>query len=87
MMPGHKMAEKAPESSSCEETKSSIPGWSLYFTYFTAFWVGATILSLEIIGSRILAPFFGTGLYVWSSLLAAPKRILCPPSPVRPSLL
>jgi len=45
--------------------------WTLYFAYLTAFWSGATMLSLEITGSRLLAPYYGAGLYVWSSLLVA----------------
>lgn len=36
----------------------------------TVFATGAVILVLEIVGSRILAPFFGSTQYVWSSLIA-----------------
>ena len=36
----------------------------------TAFITGASVLVIEIIGSRVLAPFFGSGIYTWSSLIA-----------------
>lgn len=37
--------------------------------YATAFTVGAVILAVEILGTRIVAPFYGTTIYVWSSLI------------------
>lgn len=30
---------------------------------------GAILMSLEIVGSRVLAPFFGNSIYVWGSLI------------------
>lgn len=41
-----------------------------YYLYLTIFVTGAAVLVLEILGSRILAPFYGTTIYVWSSLIA-----------------
>jgi spermidine synthase len=37
--------------------------------YATAFLGGAVTLTLEILGTRILAPFYGTTIFVWSSLI------------------
>lgn len=34
------------------------------------FLAGATVLILEILGAKLLAPFFGSTQYVWSSLIA-----------------
>ncbi len=31
---------------------------------------GASVMVLELLGTRIIAPFYGTSLYVWSSLIA-----------------
>ncbi|MEK7767258.1 MAG: fused MFS/spermidine synthase, partial [bacterium] len=36
----------------------------------TVFCSGAAVLILELLGSRLLAPVFGSSLYVWSSLIA-----------------
>jgi predicted membrane-bound spermidine synthase len=36
----------------------------------TAFVSGASVLVIEIIGSRVLAPYYGSGLYTWSALIA-----------------
>lgn len=34
-----------------------------------AFFSGATLMSLEIVGSRVLAPYFGSSVFVWGSLI------------------
>ena len=34
------------------------------------FFTGAVVLSLELLASRILTPFFGVSLYIWTSILA-----------------
>jgi len=41
-----------------------------YYLFLTLFISGASILILEILGTRILSPFFGTTLFVWSSLIS-----------------
>jgi spermidine synthase len=41
-----------------------------YYLFATLFATGATILMLEILGTRIIAPYFGTTLFVWSSLIS-----------------
>lgn len=40
-----------------------------YFLYLTVFTTGATILIIEILGTRIIAPFYGSTIFVWSSLI------------------
>jgi len=42
-----------------------------YYFYATVFIVGAVILVIEILGTRILATFYGSTIYVWSSLITA----------------
>ena len=37
--------------------------------YLLAFTVGFVIMSLELLGGRILAPYFGSGIYVWVSII------------------
>jgi predicted membrane-bound spermidine synthase len=36
----------------------------------TVFVTGACVLVIEIIGTRVLAPFFGSGIYTWSTLIS-----------------
>ncbi|MGD9020449.1 MAG: fused MFS/spermidine synthase, partial [Lysobacterales bacterium] len=44
-----------------------LPGWALLLTVF---FTGASVLVIELIGTRVLAPFFGSGIYTWSALIA-----------------
>ncbi|MEA2088480.1 MAG: fused MFS/spermidine synthase [Patescibacteria group bacterium] len=37
--------------------------------YLVVFLTGAIVMILELIGSRILAPIFGTSIFVWTSLI------------------
>lgn len=39
------------------------------FYYITSFTIGAVILILEILGTRIIAPYYGSSIFVWASLI------------------
>jgi len=41
-----------------------------YCLFLTVFVTGAAVLMLELLGTRIIAPFYGTTIYVWSSLIS-----------------
>ncbi len=38
--------------------------------YFTVFLTGAAVMVIELLGTRLIAPFYGASLYVWTSLIA-----------------
>src|SRR2546423_10804820 len=38
--------------------------------YFVAFITGAIVMSFEMLGSRYLNPYFGSGIYTWASLIS-----------------
>ena len=44
----------------------SLPRW---WCFATAFTTGAVVMGLEILGSRLLAPVFGSSLFVWGALI------------------
>jgi len=48
---------------------SDIHDLSKYYLYFTLLVSGAVVLVIEIAGVRVLAPFYGSTIYVWSSLI------------------
>ena len=39
------------------------------FFYFLSFLEGASVMAAELLGAKMLAPYFGTSLYVWASVL------------------
>jgi hypothetical protein len=38
--------------------------------YLTVFLTGAAVMVIELLGTRLIAPFYGVSLYVWSSLIS-----------------
>lgn len=40
-----------------------------YLIYLLAFTGGFVIMSLELVGGRVLAPYFGSSIYVWGSII------------------
>lgn len=47
-----------------------------YLFYFTVFINGGVILVVEILGTRIMAPFYGATIFVWSSLITTTMAAL-----------
>jgi spermidine synthase len=45
--------------------------------YVAAFVVGAIVMSFEMLGSRYLNPFFGSGIYTWAALISTVLAALC----------
>ncbi|MGB1030929.1 MAG: fused MFS/spermidine synthase, partial [Pseudoalteromonas marina] len=37
--------------------------------YFLAFSSGFSIMGIELLGGRILAPFFGSSVHIWGSII------------------
>src|SRR5436853_4917967 len=38
--------------------------------YLVAFITGAIVMSFEMLGSRYLNPYFGSGIYTWAALIS-----------------
>ena len=61
------MAEdKSTGGSQVSKQSARRAAWALYMIVFTG---GAVLMGIEIAGSRILAPSFGTGIFVWGALI------------------
>jgi spermidine synthase len=55
-----------------EDTSGDInhhPRFFIYYLVLTAIICGALIMTIEILGSRVIGPFFGASLFVWTSLI------------------
>ncbi|MBF0429521.1 MAG: fused MFS/spermidine synthase, partial [Magnetococcales bacterium] len=40
-----------------------------FVIYLITWWSGFFVMGLELLGGRTLAPFFGTGIYVWGAII------------------
>jgi len=57
-----------------------IPATSRAFAltiYLVAFVTGAIVMSFEMLGSRYLNPYFGSGIYTWAALISTVLAALC----------
>jgi spermidine synthase len=41
-----------------------------FYVYFAVIVCGASVLAIELLGTRIIAPFYGVSLYLWSALIS-----------------
>src|SRR5207253_4080448 len=46
------------------------PAPAALLVYAVAFVTGAIVMSFEMLGSRYLNPYFGSGIYTWASLIS-----------------
>lgn len=41
-----------------------------FFVYFAVIICGGSVLAIELLGTRVIAPFYGASLYLWSALIS-----------------
>ena len=51
-------------------TEKSTPNLANFWLYLIVFITGASVMVIELLGTRLIAPFYGASLYVWSSLIS-----------------
>jgi MFS family permease len=51
-------------------TDSTATSHSKIWLYLIVFLTGASVMVIELLGTRLIAPFYGASLYVWSSLIS-----------------
>ena len=55
---------------SAESTAGSSRATAVAVIYAVAFVTGAIVMSFEMLGSRYLNPYFGSGIYTWAALIS-----------------
>jgi hypothetical protein len=53
------------------DTASAVasPRWRNPLIYFAAAWSGFFVMGVELLGGRLLAPYFGNSIFVWGALI------------------
>ena len=63
------MNEPSVQPGSASEARR-VPASFTALIYLVAFVTGAIVMSFEMLGSRYLNPYFGSGIYTWASLIS-----------------
>lgn len=53
-----------------DTARTVVPRWRNPALYFTAAWSGFFVMGVELLGGRLLAPYFGNSIFVWGALIA-----------------
>ena len=61
----------------CMDQPTRQPVLFAVIIYLAAFVTGAIVMSFEMLGSRYLNPYFGSGIYTWASLISTVLAALC----------
>src|SRR5215813_6468482 len=64
--PSEALVQRAP----AESTAGSSDAAAAVTIYAVAFVTGAIVMSFEMLGSRYLNPYFGSGIYTWAALIS-----------------
>jgi spermidine synthase len=67
------MPKRAPRARQDEHADRPVhrqPATYPWLLYAVVFVCGAVLMALEIVGSRMLAPYFGNSIFVWGSLIS-----------------
>jgi predicted membrane-bound spermidine synthase len=43
--------------------------WSFWFLFLVAFIEGGALMAVEIVGAKLVGPYYGSSLYVWAAVL------------------
>src|SRR5882762_2664623 len=72
MPPNEALVNQHPaEASTLASTAGSAPvATAAVVIYLVAFITGAIVMSFEMLGSRYLNPYFGSGIYTWAALIS-----------------
>ncbi len=73
MVAGRYMAEDKVKKNGEQSTARQLKGRPATFPaviYLAAFVTGAIVMSFEMLGSRYLNPYFGSGIYTWAALIS-----------------
>ncbi len=59
-----------PQTEISDPSPISIPRWRNPVIYFAAAWSGFFVMGVELLGGRLLSPYFGSSIFVWGALIA-----------------
>jgi hypothetical protein len=63
-------AAEAAERSTSLTAPAPIPRWRNPALFLAAAWSGFFVMGVELLGGRLMAPYFGSSIFVWGALIA-----------------
>jgi hypothetical protein len=74
MFDGAKSPEYRIMSHQIRKTELEKKTVAISFLFIVAFIEGACVMAIELAGAKMIAPFYGTSMYVWAAVLAVTVR-------------
>lgn len=59
----------APGAAAADEAETPGRGGARLFIYLIAGWSGFYVMLVELLGGRLIAPYFGSSIYVWGAVI------------------
>lgn len=63
-------AKLRPSATAATASTVHLPAWRNPALYLTAAWSGFFVMGVELLGGRLLSPYFGSSIFVWGALIA-----------------
>jgi hypothetical protein len=58
-----------PGEAAAPQAHGEVSLWAFWFLFAVAFIEGGALMAVEIVGAKLVGPYYGSSLYVWAAVL------------------